>query len=107
MTTTWHHWTAGLILTAGVVILSTCGAEAETARPAFAYRPAETHCHQTLELLLERELREKILQESWLGAFGELTVRWSNGTVQELTVGPSGDQFCVLASRFVSSLVTQ
>lgn len=76
---------------------------------AFPYRAGETHCHETIELLVAREFAngDKIEDETWLGAYGELVVRWDNGTVQELTVGPSGNQFCVLAARFVSSQATQ
>ena len=71
---------------------------------AFDYKATVTQCHETQEKWIARETRggEKILERQDFGAFMALKVRWDSGTIQEVTVGPHGDRFCTLATRFVS-----
>ena len=68
-------------------------------------------CARSLEKWVDHHTAggEKILEERGrMGAFAAFLVRWRDGTLQEVTVGPTNDPegrpaICVLAQRHVGS----
>ena len=68
-------------------------------------------CAVSVEKWVDRHAAggEKIIeQRGQMGAFAAYLVRWSDGTMQEVTIGPANDAegrpaICVLAQRHVGS----
>lgn len=92
-------------IAAGLLIAST---------PAFAEYPTHAYagraCHATLEEWIKKETHGgDRLQGSPLqfGAIIVAQVQWADGTVQEVTVGPEGGQFCTLAAKDLTRVATQ
>ena len=72
------------------------------------WTPTATACSPTLEKWLATHGTKFRNGREQLGAFVFGEVRWNNGVIAEVTVGPSVDPstgepaFCVIASRFVA-----
>ena len=100
----------GTAASAVIAVIAVCASGTALAFSG-EYVANTTNCARSVENWVDSHAAggEKILEERGrMGVFAAYLVRWNDGTVQEVTIGPASDSegkpaICVLAQRHVSS----